>query len=412
VTCRFLDVTKAELDSSLAILKLHIPILQLMSLMAFHCFFDISVFHTAAFAQKMDLEGSSLQGTIKEIELRILCYEGYVSRENLSEFQDFILQKYQKKVNIITENISDEDQIFRSLKNGQVNLISPGIDIYGDERFKLIAKRLVRPINLKWIPNYAEMFIFRKRMPFLTVNNETYGVPFISGIHGLIYNKSKVGIAPKTLKTLLSLKPKSYSITNYPAHLGSMVALMTGHVGNDIFNFEKLMKDKSFLSAYGRIVAGAENLMPGVDRAKDLVNNLYALGFGFSFSELLAKGQEWDFADTEEGHIGWLDSWSIAGGTEKDPLKMKLAHEFINFAISPKYQKNVVVKELSGEPVNEKALPLLDKSEVKRFSRLKKIANWENSRVYLRPLSVKNRNGFRLLYSRSLSQNKPTELAP
>jgi spermidine/putrescine-binding protein len=372
----------------------------------------------AAFASATVLAStpaSPSQGTslLTEKKFRILCYEGYVNSEELKKFQATANKVVGAPVKLEFVNIVDEDQIFENARSGAFDLVSPGIDIYEDERFQLITKKLLAPFDVSKIPNYSSLFSFRQKMEFQTKAGKVYGVPYASGMHGLLFRTNAQSKPPANLRDILSAKG-TFSITNYPAHNAYLAALMTDFKGDDVFRYENLVKNDRFLKVFRYLVTNAKSIMPGADRAEDMMGDDFALGFGFSFRDLALKGEKWQMAHTADGHIGWLDSWSIPKQVQLEPWKWDLAHAFVNHTISPDYQYTMVVKGISSEPANEKTLALLKPSDLESLPQLKNLAQLEKERVYLKPLTIRQRNGFRVLYNRYFARrtNPPPTKSP
>ena len=97
------------------------------------------------------------------VKLNILCYEGYVTKKSALEFAQRMKNKFHRNILISFQNIEDEDKIFDSLRSGDHDIISPGIDLYQDERFQLIEKKFLLPIDLDLVSNYKNLFAFRKK---------------------------------------------------------------------------------------------------------------------------------------------------------------------------------------------------------------------------------------------------------
>jgi spermidine/putrescine-binding protein len=350
-------------------------------------FIPLSIFLTApltSFAEKM--------------EMNFLVWEGYLPKEAQDEFKKVAKAKHSVDLDIKVDFIVDENQLFSGTRSKKYHVISPTIDIIRDERFNFIKNGLVIEVDLKNIPNYSSMAKEWQKPEHLSEKGKVYGTSFHSGPYGIIYNKAVFASDPGTYAVLTDPKYKGKTaIGNLPNYNVYVAALIAGAKGNDIFDYEKVTKQPGFRDALEKMYANKGLEWQGVEKAEELEPLSAATAWTFALPGLAAKGKQWTVSLTKEGQIGWADSmmctWAVT-----TPKQKAVCEEFLNFTISKDYQTKYVVKGLSTEPVRDDVIPAMSAADLKGLEHLKRIAEFRKIRIYVKPLTRRNRNGFETIY--------------
>ena len=179
-----------------------------------------------------------------------------------------------------------------------------------------------------------------------------YAIPFVYGPYGLAYNVEKMD-KPQSWTVLWDPKyAKQYAISSdYSEANIYTTALALGIDKNKIGNYDDL-NTKEFLEKLTALYSNAKAYWEGVDTADVLQGLPLATSWGFSLPELKKRGENWKIATPKEGTTGWIDNFAIAHTLRDDPKMKRIAEEWLNLAISPEFQVDVVVRGLGSSPVN------------------------------------------------------------
>lgn len=305
---------------------------------------------------------------LADIELNILCWQGYAPKSKVEKFEQYIKAKYQIDIKIKVTEVSAPDEFFNGIRSKTIDLISPAHNIPKSHRWPMIQNNITLPINLKNIPNFKKISPSLKNLNYVTANNLVYGIPIVYGIYGLAYNTNIISQAPDSWDVFWQPKYKNkYSISAeyYEANI-YLTALSLGYQGNQIYDYDLLKQDPLFLARLTDLATASKSFWYGVDKSEDLKGLSLATAWGFSFSKLKNLGENWNFATPKEGATGWVDHWLIGYSLKEFPLKKQLAEEWINFTLSDEMQL-YYLKKLSQNPVTSSIKKKLSKEEVKRF---------------------------------------------
>jgi spermidine/putrescine-binding protein len=341
------------------------------------------------------------------LTLRFLVYEGYVTEELMVEFRELIAQRYGVELTWSIRHVEREQQLFDMTRAGEVDIISAADSIPDDERFRLIDRKLVVPIRIEHVPNYRELYPSNQRMAHLFRNGAHYGVPLVTGFLGLVYDTAVFPDPPKTLKVFFDPKHAGKFLQlNYLHQIAYLVALAIGFRGAEAFDYESVSANPEFLEKFGAVLRGTRCFEQAVETADAYIrtNAHFALGQGFNFSALAEEGRKWALADTEEGHIGWVDSLMPTRAAATDPVRMRIVEEFLNFAISERYQRRAILEGVSSWPVNRRVLEKFTEDDRRRWPHLLRTDIKEKKLIYPAPLSLRARNGFRALHRKLLGR--------
>jgi len=335
------------------------------------------------------------------IELNILCWQGYAPQLYVSGFEQYIEKKHGKKVKVIVKNVSDPQEFFNGLRSKAVDIISPAHNIPKSERWPMIQKHLVLPLNLKNIPNYKNVNPYLQHASYVSKAEQLFGVPIVYGTYGLAYNSNKLTKAPTSWSVLWQpeyVGKFSISADYYEANIYS-TALSLGYTGEQLYDYDLLSKDPVFIDRLSRLANSTASLWHGVDKSADLLGLSLATAWGFSFQELRKKGEVWRFSSPTEGVTGWVDHWLIGYSLKDDAFKKMLAEEWINFTLSEEMQ-TYYVRALGQYPVSTAINKHLTTDEIAKFHLDNSDYIKDNLNLW-KVLSIRQQNGFRLLWQRA-----------
>ncbi len=300
-------------------------------------------------------------------ELRLMTYQGNPSEEQVEKFEQLIKEKYGIDLNVTMTYVSDQTEYFKVLKNKQVDIINCPHNIPKDPRYKFIRGKLIIPVNLDNVPQYANLIPLFQKADHITEDGEVYGVPFIYAPYGLAYNTS---LFPKP--------PASWNIFWEPEYAGKyaigsdyepniyLTALSMGRDASQLGDYDAVSSPE-FQEKLTALVKNAKVMWIGVDTADVLQGLAFSTAWGFSLAELKNRGEMWKIANPKEGTVGGIGYIMLSNTLRGKPQLKQLAEEFANFVISPEYQVNVVVRTLSSGPVNQTIKKQLTPEEVEAF---------------------------------------------
>ncbi len=335
--------------------------------------------------------------------LRLLVWEGFAPADQVRIFEDYIFNKYAQRVTLDISYLSDPSEFYDALRRHQADIVSPTHNLFKDQRFDYIDKKLILPLNLDHIPNFNDLRADLQSADYLKQDGEVYGVPFVHGSYALAYRPDRVASADSwnifwqpEYQHQYALSADYYEVNIY------ITALSLGLDGDDIHDYGRLRR-ADVREKLRLLVRNAGHLWQGVDKPEDLERMSLAAVWGFSLTELRRRGQPWRIADPVEGAMGWVDNYAIGASLRDKPFLRRVAEEWLNFVLSPDFQLQVVVRSLGSEPVNPTIMDHLTGVEVARF-------NWhrpgssEHKRILWPTLTERNRNGLKRLWREAIEQ--------
>jgi len=353
------------------------------------------------------LAASGLSAQIAgKVTLNILSYDGYTPEQTNREFAVLAKQELNVDLTINVTTISNEKQLFDLVRTGKADVFTPGMDLIYDERFDYIGKKLVVPLNLEHIPNYKNLLPANYRPAYLTHDGKVYGTAIAGGGYWIAYRKSRFPVPPDSYAVFWQPENKGrYIIGDYSAHQAYLVALALKFKGTDMFNFEKLFRDREFREKYTYLHQNQKRNWNATDQAADFTDADLGLAYGFGIRELWKSDSDWHMAMPKEGQLRWVDNLMISAAAAADPQKLRVAEAFVNFVLSIAYQRKVMFEGAGCEPVVRGALDDVDWSQFPGLVHLKD--RFVGTRIeYIRPLTQRDRNRFEQAYRNAL-ENKP-----
>ena len=105
--------------------------------------------------------------------------------------------------------------------------------------------------------------------------------------------------------------------------------------------------------------------------------------------------------------MGWGDGFMIGYSLNQDDnqrdikLLKRVAEEWLNFTISPKYQLDVTVRYWSAFPTNLSIKPLLTPAEITSLH-LDDLSYFDDNLIPLPTLTRRQRNGMKIILEKAL----------
>jgi spermidine/putrescine transport system permease protein len=281
-------------------------------------------------------------------ELNFFNWSNYMPQSVLDKFK----QKYGIKVNYST--FSSNEEMLAKIQAGGASQYD--LAVASDYMIQIMLKQknlLLQPINLKNIPNFANIAPLRKNLFFDPKNK--YTVPYMCGTALIAVNTAKVKWPIKSYKDLWDprLKDALVVLDDQRAIIG-MALKKLGYSLNET-NLKRLKQ------AQAELVKVLPNIKAyDSDSPKTLlINGEAAVGMIWSAEASLAKRENKNIQIVfpAEGMYLWQDNFFIPKGS---PHK-KEAELFVNFLLDPQTSA-MISKELPYTNPNQAAMKYVDKT--------------------------------------------------
>ncbi|WP_430460689.1 ABC transporter substrate-binding protein [Thalassolituus sp. LLYu03] len=340
--------------------------------------------------------------------LHVLTWEGYTPADMVARFEREASEKYQQTVTLRIRYASHPDEYFESIRNDQADVIAPSHNILKDERYQLISRQLILPINTANIPNYRFLIPSLQYADYTTEKGQVYSVPLVHGPYELVYDADVVTDAPDSWAALWDERFHNQYAISYDYFEANIyiAALSLGIPAERIADMDTLHQHQ-IEQRLKDLVTHARTMWLGVDRPDDLQGCAIAASWGFPLAKLNQKRQHWKVATPKEGVTGWLDGYALTRTLRDRPLHRHIAEDWINFSISKEYQYEVMVKQIGSAPVNTEVASLLTPDEISQYL-LDQPDAFKSSRILWPTLNKRERNYFRKLWDDALGTRQPT----
>ncbi len=130
----------------------------------------------------------------------------------------------------------------------------------------------------------------------------------------------------------------------------NIIVMALGYSRELISSFDAL-NNREFREKLRQLAVHAHSLLIRADKPDELIGMSLATSWGDSLSSLKRKGEIWKMADPIEGIIRWIDEYAMTGALSDNPFLKKVAEEWINKSLSPKFQIDHLVREVGIYPV-------------------------------------------------------------
>jgi spermidine/putrescine-binding protein len=265
---------------------------------------------------------------------RILAWEGYAEKAWVDAFQEAT------GATASVTYAGSVDEMFAKMqgaKGSDFDVVS--IDTSAFDRYSEAG--LLQPIDLKQVPNAANLDAAFANVGPLMHEDGQYGVPFAWGSLPLIYDKAQFATAPDSWNVMwdenFAQKLIALDDANNSIVLGAMVLGLPSPFNLSDAEFEqvkqKLIEQKHLLLTY----------YAGFDEGVSVFTQS-GIAVMFSMGEpqvpaLIKQGVDAAMVIPKEGAIGWLDCWAISSAM-KDT---KLANAWINACLDKSVGKHLTV---------------------------------------------------------------------
>lgn len=353
------------------------------------------------------------------VTLRLNTLENYITKDQIAAFEKNMEKKHGRKVKVILTPAADPADAFAGFRSKSQDVAMVPHHILKDERFHFINKKLVMPIRMDLVPNAKDISKDIIDLDFFNQDGKLYSVPFATGPYGLLMNLT----ADPSLKN----KVKSWSILWDPSFKKKysttfdyyecnifLTAMSLGRTGKDMYDFDSLKDDKTFLQRLTDLAKNADHLWIGYEDVERNKKLLLSAGWGFERVNAKQKhNQTWEFASLKEGVTGWVDSHAIGAHVAQDEMLTKISHEMVNYLISPELQANNVVRTLLVYPANTgKAVRSLLKPNEVHNARLDDPGFFKREQILFPVLNTRQRKGVEKLWRDALTAAGLQELLP
>lgn len=334
--------------------------------------------------------------------LRLLVWEGYAPKKYVEEFEKHIEAKYVRKVKIEISFVGGSDDFFAPVRNKKVDLVTISHHLFKDERFNYIGKQMLVPIDLKNIPNHKHVIPALQKVEYHLSDSEVFGIPICQGPYGLAYNTEKFEQAPTSWDILWAPEFKDKYVIGAEEYVynANITALALGYPRGSISSFDAL-NNNEFKDKLRQLVVNAHSFWVGQDEADDLSGLSLAAVWGDSLGTLKKRGQVWKIAEPTEGTSCWVDEYAITWALADKPFLKKIAEEWINCLLTPEYQVDYIVRELTLGPITTNIGDMLTPEEKERLHI--GIPNFfSENRILQHTYSQRDRNGIKLLWEEAM----------
>lgn len=338
--------------------------------------------------------------------LRMLVWEGYAPEKNTKVFQKYIEKKYKKKIRIEVSHVSNSDDFFDPVRGKDVDIISPTDHLYNDYRWNLIDNGLILPLNMNNIPNFKNISPALRNAGYFDRGGVKYAVPLTQGPYGLVYNTGFVKKAPESWNVLWAPEYSGKYVLGADVyeHNCMVTALALGYPRKDISNYDAL-NNKEFKEKLAYLAKNAHSFWDGTDKVDDLFGHMLATSWGFALKGLKEKGEVWRMADPVEGTVYWVDNYSITWALKGKPLLKKIAEEWLNYTLSPEFQVEVIMRDLSCFPITTDIQGRVTDEEKKNFN-LDAPEEYQKKRIKEGNIPLRDLNGLEELWKNAMKERE------
>ncbi len=336
--------------------------------------------------------------------LRVLEWGAYLPDEHQQKFVKLVKKKYGVDLKLDITAIKDNDEFFPALRDRKTDIISPSHNVPKNERYQLIRRKLVLPLNLDNIPNYKNIISVLQKPDCCSEEGKIYGVPIARGPYGLAYNTAIVTKSPDSWNILWEPEFRGkYTLGNLYQHNVNITALAMGMAPDDISDYTKV-NTPEFLERLTQLAVNARSLWEGVDKPEDMKGLALATSWGTALPGLEEMDEIWKIAEPKEGSTAWVDNFMISHTLEDKPGLRRIAEEWLNYVLSDDYQM-YIVRGIGCTPVTTTIRDRLTPEEIERFH-LDDPTHFEKHRILWKSLGKRDRKGLNRLWNKALKQRK------
>jgi spermidine/putrescine transport system substrate-binding protein len=233
---------------------------------------------------------------------------------------------------------------------------------------------LVQPLDISRITNWDRMFPVFYKLPGVTMpDGKHYMVPVDAGVTGILYDTTKVPVAPTSFKDLFDPKYKGQvAMIDYPVTAIQVGALALGytdpvHLTDEQLNNVKDLYLTAMRNGQFRTFFNNDSEIVSLFHTGEVS---IALGYPSNAIDSVNEGDPVKFVTASEGQIVWTCGYGISS-TAKN---VDAAYALINYYLSPPAEA-FEAKRWNYYITNQDALKLLPPDQVKRVEVVK---DWKN----------------------------------
>lgn len=325
-------------------------------------------------------------------------WEPYAPEWTVKEFKRYIKKKYKKDINVVVKYVYSPNDFYDRVRADQTDIISPSHNLIHDDRFDFIAKDLVIPVDRKMIPNLRGVEPLFVNNEFIVDQGRLFGVPFASGAYSLLYRKTQFKKAPDSWSVFWDPQYRGrYSISKEFYESNIYITALSMGIPLDKVSEINALKTKEFEERLTNLLQHAK-YWQGVPKDRDVEKSVLTTAWGFSYSVHNDKVKQWKFAFPKEGVTLWTDYLLVTRAVKRSKFAEAVAMEWLNFVLSPNFQRKVTVDLLKCYSAVPKAYELpglipvhIDAKEKEYFFK---------HAIFWPKLTARQRNGMKLIYDR------------
>lgn len=342
----------------------------------------------------------------KKEELNLNVWKGFAPEFARLKFQKLMKEKHGIDVTVKVQYPTNEDDFYNSIKDGSADLMSPSHYLFKGPNYRYIQDDLFMEIDKEKIENYKNLYPIFANFSFLRSKGKLYGVPLENSSYCLIYDAKKVDSVPNTWKILWDPKYKGkYAVSEYYFETNFYItALISGIPREKIFDVHSVIKNELFLRNLDELALNARSYWDDLEVPADIKGSHVASAFG-NFIDQLSPEEDWRFIEPVEGVPGSMDFMVINKKIKDNSTKVLLAHEWINFALTEFYQREVIMKGNGEMPVIWKFKTPLTKYEKERF-KFDDTEYYKNQRFLWPPRDLKSLRAMEKVWVDALAKRK------
>lgn len=305
----------------------------------------------------------------ERIELDFLIWEGYGPSFARDYFVRSMKEKYGIDVILNIKYIENEELLYNEIKNKNTDYMTISHYLFDDPDYQYIERELIKKIDTSILKNHKNIIKEFRELPFLKKDKSVYGVALENSSYRLVYDASKIP-APKSSWSILWEEQfkKKYSVSGYYFETNFYItALYTGYKDNEIFDIEKISKDKNFIRNLEELAKNSVNYWDDLETPEEIEGKEIATAFGNFLYKLKNKKENWKFLEPIEGVPGTMDFSVISSRVKNNSMKEKIIYEWIDFTLSDYYQKEVIINSSGEMPVITTLNNQLTEEQIQRY---------------------------------------------
>ncbi|TIP74605.1 MAG: ABC transporter substrate-binding protein [Mesorhizobium sp.] len=308
-----------------------------------------------AFLAATAVFASALTLTARADEVHVLNWKGYGADE------PWAIAAFEKATGnkVVNDFFNSEQEMLTKLRT------NPGlydvVMINAAFNNQAMAEKLIQPIDVSKIPNYADISPDKANSPMLARDGKVYGVPWVWGLTALAINEKAFETPPTSIAEMWDPAHKGrVTIRDDAVEAVQFGAIATGQNINDIKDMEAVKAKLTSLIPQIKTFWSSEN-----DWNQMVASNQINIGTYWSGSADRAKTHfklPVSLVIPQEGAVAWLDAFSIPVGSKN----VAGAEAFINYMIDPGFYVEWVTKVGAPVSANTKAVAALPEDAFNR----------------------------------------------